>query len=275
MPEFSLNKWYLDVVSPDGQAAIINLARCRLGPLHLSAVSVLWSKPGAEPQSETRLAGFEEPHPGGDHPAWRCDSLGLGVAWSTPEPACQPQHLLSDQRSPTVTWSILSPRAETRVSWNGSSIRGLGYAERLDLRTPPWKLPIDQLRWGRALAEGSWVVWLEWKGPEPRAVVLSSTSTDAVPRIDDTTVAQFRPDRAESPPSLQVALHEGRVLREGTLASAALRAIPGLNAWGAGAWLNSHERKLICPATITRGGDSDHAWAIHETVRFAHPPVNT
>ena len=51
-----------------------------------------------------------------------------------------------------VDWTCEMPRARTRIG----EVCGDGYAEVLHMTVPPWKLPIDELRWGRFHGQGAW-----------------------------------------------------------------------------------------------------------------------
>ena len=63
-----------------------------------------------------------------------------------------------------------APAAEVSVSLRGfAPLRGTGYAERILITIPPWRLPIRELRWGRWIGEAASrsVVWIDWRGESP------------------------------------------------------------------------------------------------------------
>lgn len=65
-----------------------------------------------------------------------------------------------------IDWECRQPAADARVRLaGGREITGLGYAERLRMTIPPWRLPLRTLRWGRFLAAGESWVWIDWQGP--------------------------------------------------------------------------------------------------------------
>jgi hypothetical protein len=77
--------------------------------------------------------------------------------------------------------------AEFRFS-DGSVLAGPGYAEWVELRIPPWTLPIEALRWGRFLSPSTSLVWIDWKGQHPlRLILLDGVSVPPL-AIGDRTV---------------------------------------------------------------------------------------
>jgi hypothetical protein len=66
-----------------------------------------------------------------------------------------------------VNWDCHHPLAQCNLIYNNHSFSGLGYAETLFLSIKPWHLPIDELRWGRFLAPGMAIIWIQWAGKNP------------------------------------------------------------------------------------------------------------
>src|SRR2546423_3960326 len=66
---------------------------------------------------------------------------------------------------------LFVPRARSEISFGarsgisfGGRLEGLGYAERLTMTIPPWRLPFEELRGGRFLSDGDALVWINWRG---------------------------------------------------------------------------------------------------------------
>ena len=65
-------------------------------------------------------------------------------------------------KAPSSGIASCPPRGP-RSLCDGVVLRGLGYAEHLSMTIPPWRLPIDTLRWGRFLSPERSVVWIDWQ----------------------------------------------------------------------------------------------------------------
>jgi hypothetical protein len=79
---------------------------------------------------------------------------------------------------------------------DGSRLAGGGYAEWVELRVPPWQLPIEALRWGRFLSPSTSLVWLDWEGTHPLRLIIRNGASvspldigDAVVRMDGGTLS--------------------------------------------------------------------------------------
>jgi hypothetical protein len=255
-PGFSLVKWYLDVVGDDGRAVIAYAARLRLGPLRLDYASVLDARPRRPARTRASLRTFQPPRRDGDGLAFRCAPLALAVRLEPLDPPFE--ETLHAEPGGAVRWRVLAPRARVTLSLGAEEVRGLGYAERLDLDLPPWRLPIAELRWGRALAEGGGVVWVDWRGPRPVRRVLAGGRPVTAAEVLDGRVAAGGADL--------VRLGEGRVLREGRLGATVARALPAsLRRRLPALALGLDEVKWCAPAVIAGAGAGT---AIHEVVRW-------
>jgi hypothetical protein len=126
----------------------------------------------------------------------------------------------------------------------GRPVTGLGYVEVLTLTLPPWRLPIDELRWGRFCAADGGAVWIEWRGPHPLKLGL----LDGAP-------APFMPER--------LGLRDHRVLRSGRIGETALAMIPRLDRLP-GRVLGLSETKWLSRGALA----GSEGWAIHEVVRW-------
>lgn len=234
---FDLRKWYLDCVDEEGNAAVAYWARLRWRyiKLYYSSISVN----GLERGSRRRC---EEPRIDGAALSWRSASM---EALESPI-----RRRLFESVEGVVDWWCEMPRAEAAIG----GVRGIGYAEVLRMTVPPWKLPIDELRWGRFLNRDTSVVWIDWRGAAPQTLAFhqgnsvggASVSDDEV-RLNDTTL---RFDRT-------------RQLQDRAIGDA-------LPLWR---WLlprrvrDARERKWCGRGALDGAG----GWAVHELVTFGAP----
>ncbi|QOJ00412.1 MAG: hypothetical protein HRU70_07895 [Phycisphaeraceae bacterium] len=257
-----LVKWYGDVVSESGDTAVVYWAAMSLGPLTLRSASALVYRAGHHAQSRSGLTSDPEPAPGSDGGlTWSCPGIGWTHGRWEPSPGAVERELWSGSLG-CVRWACTHPMTHAEVTIAGASIRGRGYAERIELTVPPWRLPIDELRWGRAHLGLSSVVWIEWRGPEPLAIVVrDGLVSDGL--ISDTTIRDLSGEWS-------VDLAPGQIIVDATIGDRVLRVFPALRGVVPHATLGIHERKMLARATLrdAHGVEQASGWALHEVVRL-------
>jgi hypothetical protein len=160
---FSLRKWYLDLVADDGEVVIAYAARLRWGRLRLRYASVLRSPPcGRAVDDFSFVEPWEPPRIEADAVTWRSESLGISGRW---ERLSAPiGRRLMAASGGAIEWACCAPSARATVRHGADTVRGIGYVESLLLTIPPWKLPFNELKWGRNASDRHAAVWIEWTG---------------------------------------------------------------------------------------------------------------
>ena len=255
---FSLSKWYLDVIADDGALAIGYAARMTLGPLVVHYASLLACDPSGTVTTKTSLRRSEPPRTEGSRVSWSAPALGVSATFRALEPSVH--ETLLDRDDGQVEWTCHAPRAEVEARVDGRPLRGLGYAEHLALGIAPWRLPIRELSWGRALAGNDSLVWIDWRGDDyktqfaiARGERLGRFSVD----VDGVRDADDHP---------LVTLDDHTTLREGAIGKTAL-AVLGRDVLERvpGKALLLDEHKWRSRAEFASG---ERGFAIHETVRW-------
>jgi hypothetical protein len=260
-PAFLLDKWYLDCVSPGGDAFVGYAARLRWRGLHLDYASFLLAPRGGAAESRTTLRAGGGPVDADGELAWRCAPLGIDGRWKAEAPPLERTLLRRQGRA--IRWSCVQPRAAVMVTVaDRPALRGLGYAERLTMTMAPWSLPLRELRWGRFLSPSDTVVWIEWRGPHPLALVFHNGCEAAAGCITDRRIGF---DAA----SLDLA--ESQLLRQGPLVRTALAKVPILHRLAPWSILATHETKWCSRGELLPSASA--GWAIHEVVVFPEPPA--
>jgi hypothetical protein len=164
MPRFRLDKWYFDCVTPEGDAWIGYSARVRIGVLRFRYGATI-RKPSTAPvarQRQTLLAGRVDET--ADRLTWRNRSLGVVGTWTGG--GASDETTILDGESGRIVWRCHRFRSRAVVSGKDGTWSGDGYAERLVVTVPPWRLPFDELRWGRfhAADRKRFVVWTDLRG---------------------------------------------------------------------------------------------------------------
>jgi len=257
-PNFELSKWYLDAVGEDGEVFIGYRAALRWRRLQASYAAALTG--GAhETRTASSVRSEEEPVLRMGSLAWEAPALELQGTWTGNAPALL--RTLYECPGGSVVWACLFPRAEAGVRIGARNIRGLGYAERLEMTLPPWRLPLETLRWGRFLSPDRFVVWIDWQAPErSRTWVFVDGQEEREARVSEEEIS-FEGGRLRLPQAGRLQLRDGRLshlLRSLSLPLSLLcraRAI--------------HETKWRTRGILEcAGAPAVEGWAIHEVVRF-------
>lgn len=254
---FHLRKWYFDAVSPQGRVAIAYAAWLRMGPFHWRYSALLLHderRPSTSPITSSKFGEAPEPQVLADAVRWSCASLAFAGTWR------------AAQRGPTLTlypgveWSCLMPRADARLEVAGETWQGLGYVECIDMRIPPWRLPIDELRWGRWIGDKFSLVWIEWRGGDTRRWMLHNAAPISCQDLDDSGA------RAEGS---GLTLARTATLRDGELGPTVLQAAPCLRRLAPARMVQARETKWLSQGMLRTPSDrEDRGWAIHEVVKF-------
>lgn len=159
--KFRLEKLYCDSVDDSGNCFIVYMAKvdcrfvsfCYSGLIHIDGKGVT-----AERSSFKRID-----IPDGKILKIDVEKLGIEGIWkSTDTPFVRT--LLRDENSGELIWNCHHPKAATEIRFGNMLHKGRGYAETLVLPLMPYRLPVDEIRWGRFLSDATTVIWICWKG---------------------------------------------------------------------------------------------------------------
>ena len=257
-PNFELSKWYFDAVGDDGEVFIGYRANLRWRRLAVSYAAALTA--GAQ---ETRTASImrseQEPVLRTGSLAWAAPALDLEGTWTADAPALL--RTLYDCPDGSVVWACLFPRARAGVRIGSREIRGFGYAERLEMTLPPWRLPLETLRWGRFLSPDRFVVWIDWQAPErSRTWVFVDGQEEREARVSEEEIS-FEGGRLRLPQASRLQLRDGRLSHFLSSLSLPLNLLCRARA--------IHETKWRTRGVLECfGAPAVEGWAIHEVVRF-------
>jgi hypothetical protein len=261
--QFSLSKWYLDCVTDEGEAIVGYSASLRWKALSLEYSSLLVRRATGEILTRSTLHGGRHPEITGDSVQWDCPSLKLKGVWRARQ---QPiSRTIFGTSATPLNWLCLQPHAVAEISVGEvGAFRGFGYVDYLNLSALPWKLPLDELRWGRYLSETDSIIWMDFKGSSPETIVYHNGILCEGARVMDREIELCHDQ-------LLLSFEETTVLREGVLGSTALSVIPGINTLLPSRMLNTEECKWRSRGYL-RNSDSilSSGWTIHEVVRWPH-----
>ena len=257
---FRLVKWYLDCVDDRGNVAIGYWAA-----LSWRTLAITWQRAtiypaGGEPLERSSLGAAPPPARAGDRVVWAAHAVGCEVELGATAPSAE--HRLLDTEAGGITWRCEVPAARARCTVDGAPLfAGTGYAERMELTLPPWRLPIDELRWGRWIAADASrsVAWIDWRGPAPLTLVLADGVAQPGAVVGESNVELPHATLELGPPRT---LHEESV-------RAVVNGIAGLGRLLRRTRLAIRDDKWCAEGTLAlTGGSPLRGWAIHESVWF-------
>ena len=254
MADFKLSKWYLDCVTDSGDVSIAYTGAAQWGMLRLHYSSLLESESGSI-RTKHSLRELDEPKLSDSAISWRADVLQIDGDWQAD--SIPLRETIYSSEAGSIDWHCLMPRARVRFG----DRRGWGYAEKLTMTIPPWKMPIRTLRWGRFTSDSDWVVWIDWQGEFSRRVVYENDKPVSASVLED--------DRIEIEDGSRLTMDRSLVIREGPLGTTALSAIPGIRNTFPARLLEVDECKWRSRARLLRqDGSTVEGWAIHEKVTW-------
>lgn len=255
-----LEKWYMDVVSPEGDAAILYHARISIGALRIRHRSALLAPRDGPTWSMRLVSRGAEPRVYAAGAEYRVGTIS-GVWMRRGEPA---RARLDDGPDGTIDWEAVVPAADAEVRVGDTVVRGTGYVERLTMSVAPWRFRFRELRWGRFIGRHTWLTWIDWRhgpGGERRTWIAAERALLRSGHVTDSEVdselgrLRLEPERT---------LHDaplGDTL--GTLATLVRPLVPA-------SFLNARETKLLARARLESPAGTDSGLAIHELVTFPH-----
>jgi hypothetical protein len=161
---FYLKKLYLDSIDDAGNCFVIYQAELRFYIIKIFYSGLIMSDASGETYETSSLKKVREPAINEllllfNH------FLQIKGSWRRTD---DPLPLFSFKyKNKELEWHCHHPQALTEIVYDEITYRGRGYAETLKLTMKPWNLPMEELRWGRFLAVGYSVIWMNWKGNNP------------------------------------------------------------------------------------------------------------
>jgi hypothetical protein len=256
---FSLQKWYLDVVTRRGDVVILYAARLRWGAVRVGYGSTIEDRvDGAHGELSTRR--LDAPPRIEDGVSWQNSALDAEGHWC---PDALPlSRTLASTAAGIIRWTCHVPRGRASVRVGDHTYDGLGYVEHLRLTIPPWQLPFVALRWGRHISDRRSLVWIDWRGPQCRSWVWLDGCEQREAIVTDGGVIGLA-DGAE------LCVQGGRDVVNRDVLASFTGLLPGLARRLGGRLAGMHEHKRIEPSVISGAGERrDAGWTLREVVTW-------
>ncbi|TLX73285.1 hypothetical protein E9993_15970 [Labilibacter sediminis] len=262
---FYLTKWFLDCIDEDGGTMIAYSAKMSWNGFSVPYTSVFLFQSGKVIINKSRLDQPVSPLKKGEIIEWHDKRYGVKGTWKQTSPTLKEK--LYESQNGYLEWCCYQPEANTEVHIKGKGIiKGKGYAEQLTLTIEPWKIHMEQLRWGRFHSGEDSLVWVEFKGEKLKRWVWYNGKKVEATHLDDDHLFILKL-------GIQLKLENKQVLEQGkkiyNIAKSLLSYLPGFNKVIPGFFLNAKEIKWMSRGTLEQDGASiRQGWAIHELVDF-------
>jgi hypothetical protein len=184
---FTLDKSYFDCVTCAGDTLIGYAAKLKWGPATTTyAARILKARGCPSRQSQSLSYGTVHEEPGAI--TWRNDALRVSGSWTGGQRL--DQAVLFDGPHGGVEWHCLGANSAVSVCVDGGIMAGSGYVERLVMTVPPWRLPFDELRWGRYISDdrADYAVWIDLRGDFQRNWTWMNASTPVEGSVENARV---------------------------------------------------------------------------------------
>lgn len=259
-----LEKWYADVLLPEGGVLIVYLARLRVLGLPLGRVTVELHPCEGEPVRGSARAGSWAGGEGwlragparidGERLCFRAGALAGELRYEPRQPAAVLREPFLREGSRALRWTVEIPDADVSGSLHGPGgswrIAGRGYRDRVAFDLRPGRFPLRELRWGRGAAGPHAATWVSARARD-------GSSVDA--RWCDGRVVGN--DERWAPP----ALGASRPLVEAHVADLESLRLGVLRPFLRRLACDPHERKFAAPVSIA----GHEGRAVHEVVTWS------
>ena len=249
----------MDCVAENGDAAVVYVADLRWNKLSIHYESLLTVVDG-------RLHCVSSPRKG-HLPQLDRDSItltqpGLGIAGTWHALRAPVRRAVFEGKEGGIDWHCHQPMAQADLSLPGKRrITGLGYAECITLSVVPWKLPLEELHWGRFLSEQHALVWIDWRGPQPWQTLIHNGRELEIQSLTESEILF-------APTGNSLDLDRGLVLRSGQLGHTVFAGISRLAGLRPRNMLAVEECKWRSRGVLQAASANASGWAIHEVVKW-------
>lgn len=261
---FYLDKWFLDFVSEDGEAMIFYVANLHLSGWEIPYTSWLHYMPSSGAKEISRFRNIQIPEINNDVLSFEDRTFGVKGQWVSGIDSIQSR--LFDSSSGYLDWNCHQPLSEVTLELEGRSIKGKGYAEQLILTVPPWKMPLDELRWGRFGSEKNYLVWIEIREKENAQWLWLNGEKKENVLIKDDRIA-LTDEGFELKLDQEVVLESEKKIY--SVIEKITSYLPGINKLIPLNILMAHEQKWLSKGVLLKDGVViDNGSSIHEYVNF-------
>jgi hypothetical protein len=254
MSTFRLEKWYLNLADASGNALICYSASLRFAAINLNyngytfrlSSSTLITKQNSFRPTQTvhQDNGFIGWTVGSQHAQWKKIDEKI-------------DEVLLANEDGEIRWICEFPKANGSARLSSCMIEGYGYAEKIIITIPPWRIPIKELHWGRFLSDNFTIIWIKWIGPIPKSLLFANGKKINGAEINANSIV-FEDSN--------INIYNKRTLRKGTILSTVFSRFKTIRSLFPKQIMSLSENKWISDGTLSINGDQYRGTIIHEVV---------
>lgn len=262
--KFQLSKWFLDYIGQDGETMIFYSARLHWYFASVDYTSCLQYRLSEGVKSKYRFSWAQMPQVEGNRINWADKEFGISGSWEARADKIETRIFESDEGY--LDWKCYQPASNVHLQTTSGTKEGRGYAEQLILTVPPWKIPMDELRWGRFNSDAHHLVWIELKEKEIHQWLWLNGE-----KLNDVQIGDDKICIAQK--QLVLSLDQSVILESekkiSSVVEQIVRYIPGFNKLMPLNFLMADEKKWLSNALLKSDGmPIAQNFAIHELVNF-------
>jgi len=262
--EFRLTKWFLDCITDEGEAVIFYAAKLDWLGWEIPYSSCLSYAPDKGTDYRFSFQPNQLPVREDTSIRWSDHHFGVEGIWQSKSAPISER--LYESNEGFLEWNCFQAAGNAHLQINDREVSGKGYVEKMVLTIEPWKLPIDELRWGRFSSQENPAVWIEWSGDQPRSLLWFRGKRLENPIIEDSRVTV-----AEQ--NLLLEMDQGVVLESEEkimqVVGNIISHFPGISHSIPTRFLKAEEIKWLSHGTLHILGEPNcNGWIIHELVQF-------
>jgi len=266
---FHLDKWFLDFTGENGEAMIFYAAKLTWHGWTASYTSWLQYDAVQGVRLKSRFRNVQMPQKKDHLIEWSDAKFGISGTWRALADRIEAR--IFDSEDGFLDWRCFQPASQVQLKISDRVLEGKGYAEQLILTVPPWKIPMDELRWGRFGSMQNNIVWIELREKERKQWLWLNGEKIGNCTIEDDCISI--PDH-----NMVLKLDRGAVLEAEkkvfSVVNKIIRYIPGFKKVVPINFLMADEFKWLSKGELQANSSVvSKGMAIHELVNFkAHEP---
>ncbi len=261
---FHLNKWFLDIIGNHGESMIFYAAKLSWKGITVHYASWINYRPKSGVTVRSHFRNVQIPEKKDKLITWYDDKFMVSGSWECVAKPLQARIFQSDDGH--LDWNCFQPASKVQLKIKDKIIEGNGYVEQLILTTPPWHIPMNDLRWGRFHSLSDTMVWIElrneniqqWLWLNGEKIINCNIEDDHISSQEKNFLLKL--DRAvvlESEKKIYQVVHK------------LLRYLPGFNKLMPTKFLMADNNKWLSKGEFQSNGNPvTQGMAIHEWVNF-------
>ncbi len=261
---FYLDKWYLDLITEEGEAMIFYVAKLKWHGFESHYTSWLNFDSVKGTSNNSRLTQVKFPVLKDNSLTWTDTRFGISGQWESLASPIRSRLFESDEGY--LDWNCHQPASRVHLKIGERNIHANGYAEQLILTIPPWKLNLEKLQWGRYGLPGQNLVWIQWKADETNKWIWQNGAQINECEIADEAIGLPQTGEKLFLDRCVVLESEKKVM---SLVARLISHFPGIDKSMTFKFLMANETKWLSRTKLEKDGEIINlGWAIHELVTF-------